>query len=883
MKNDFQLPRITVRIIEIFCAERWQDEVIGDLEEQYSENRRSKKQWLAKLILVWETLRFIRPHIFKRPQKLNTTIMTFNHIKISYRNLVRNKIYAFINVLGLSVGIASVILIGIYINFETSYDKFFEDSERIYRVALHRIYPTRTKDFGTSSINISTVLKREYPQVEEATRLHRLYFQNEIPIEIEENEKTYIETKFLFADSLFFDVFSYKFIHGDPGTALDNSESIVITRETAIKYFGTDDVLNKTVRSQGEPLQITGVIENIPDNSHIHFDVLGSIASLGFLQNAISTDNWTSPWIYTYIKMKKGADPSALEAQFDDMVVTYGNASISRDIGADWQNNGHAFKYYLQPLQSIHLYSQLDVEVEPNSNISYIYVLTAIALIILIISSINFINLSIARSTERAKEVGIRKVMGSYRLNLINQFLVESIFICLIASILAIGILYFFIPRFNLLLGTYLDFSIFTNPFIILAVVAFIFLVGILAGLYPAFSISALEPSRVLKGSFKTSSGGIWLRNVLITFQFLISIVMISGSIIAEQQMNYLQNKNLGFDKDNLLVVKQSFNLNENYQAFLNELDAIPSIRATGNASILPGQFHGSNVFAVNDPEIPDIRVNACNVDDDFIDAIGFEIVQGRKFEEQFNDSLSIIVNEAAVRAMGVENAIGYKYHAGNNSGTETPQFTIVGVVKDYNFYSLHSEVSPMVIFNISPGNVASNTIVRINSSNTSEVISQIREKWESLTDEEFSYSFLDQDLQRQYEADQNTASMFDIFTYIAIIMSCTGLFGLATYIVNQRSKEMSIRKVLGASLPHIIAVFSKEFMILIGLAFIIGVPIAVYALNQWLANFAYHVNIGVLAFLLAGVLTTFLVLITVSYQAIRIAKVDPVKMLRSE
>ncbi|MDW3195397.1 MAG: ABC transporter permease [Cytophagales bacterium] len=875
-------PKLAQYFVQWFCDDTWKDEVLGDLEEQFLDNM-EKSLWLARLIYWWEAFRFLRPHILRKTQKLNHTMMTINHIKISYRNLARNKVYAFINIIGLSVGIASMILIGLYVHFETSYDQFFSNSERIYRVALHRVYPTRTKDFGTSSINLAPVLKRDYPQVEEATRLHRLFFQNEIPVQIEGRDKAFIEKRFLFADSLFFRVFEHPFIHGNPATALDGESSVVITRSTALKYFGTDAALNRTINLSGQTAEITGVIEDIPDNSHIHFDLLGTITGLGFLDQAIATNNWTNPWVYSYVKLHEGADPDALEAQFDDMVAKNGNAELSSSLGADWQEAGHAFEYYMQPVSSIHLESQLDVEVEPNGSLAFVYVLTAIAFFILIISSINFINLSIARSTERAKEVGIRKVLGSFRSILIGQFLTESVFICFLSSILALGVLYLFIPNFNQLVGTHLHYSTLIHPVAIGGILAFILLTGVLSGLYPAISISSLLPSRVLKGSFKSSSKGVWLRNALIMVQFLISIVMISGSVVAFQQMDFLQNKNLGFDQDNVLVVKQAFNLAENYQSFQNELASIPGVMEIGAATLLPGSFHGSGVFKCTNPEIPDVRANTCSADDNYFNAMDFELIEGRFFEERFDDSLSVVVNEAFLIAMGIEEANNHKLYSATADGSRGPERTIIGVVKDYNFYSLHSEVGPMIVFNTSPGVSLSNVVVRVNSTNTTEVIRSIERLWQEMSQENFNYSFLDQDLQQQYESDNNTAKMFNIFTYIAIIMSCTGLFALATYVVNQRSKEMGIRKVLGASLPHIIAVFSKEFIILISVAFVIGIPIAFYALNEWLSSFAYHVSVGVLSFAIAGVLTAMLVLITVSYQALKIATINPVKVLRSE
>ena len=812
-------------------------------------------------------------------------MFSVNHLKISYRNLLKNKVYAFINIIGLSVGIASVMLIGLYVHYETSYDQFFDDSDRIHRVALHRVYPNRVKDFGTSSIMLAPTLSENYPQVEEVTRLHRLFFNNEINVNIEESNASFVETRFLFADSAFFKVFSYEFIAGNRATALDDVNGVVLTESTARRYFGTPEVVGKSILINGGPLQVTGVIKDIPANSHVHFDLLGSMFSLPFLNNAISQNSWVNPWVYTYVKLKPDTDPGLFEDEFPDLVDTYGAASIALNDGSDYKEKGHAFEYFLQPIESIHLQSQLDVEVEPNSDIAYVYILSAIALIILIISSINFINLSIARSTERAKEVGIRKVMGSNRAALVWQFLTESVFVCFIASAVSIALVWFAIPRFNLALGTSLDFMVVIQPLIAAVLLLFVLIIGVVSGFYPALVISALQPSKVLKGSYKSSGKGVWLRNGLITLQFVISIVMISGSIIVNQQMQFLSNKNLGFNQENLLVIKQSARLGDSYNAFRNELLSMSEVSAVGGSIYMPGDFHGSGVFDIlGDPDIPDVRVNTVIVDDDFINTLEFELAHGRSFSRDFNDSLNVIVNEAAVRAMGVTNPIGMKLqNQSNGSNNPAPELTIIGVLKDYNFYSLHSEIGPVVLFNGNTQFVPSVTAVRVKTSDIERTINQVSAQWSALSEGTFNYSFLNDDLQQQYIADRHTASVFDIFTYIAVIMSCTGLFGLATYVVNQRSKEMSIRKVLGAKLPQIIAAFSKEFLLLIGLAFVLATPLAYFALDNWLTNFAYHVNPGILAFALAGAVTLLLVLITVSYQAIRVASVNPVKTLRSE
>lgn len=876
-------PKRAQRLFQRFVDKRWWGELAGDLEEQFEDNVEQKGLRKAKLIYWLEVFRLFRPHLFKRTKQQTRIMMTGNHIKISYRNLMKNKVYAFINILGLSIGIASVMLIAIYVNYETSYDKFFKDSDRIYRASLERVYPGRVKMFSTSSIMLAPTLRENYPQVEAVTRLHRLFFTNEIPVAFPDSDKTFMETRFLFGDSLFFQVFSHEFIAGDPESALKRPTDVVLTESTAIKYFGTTDAVDKILNINTGTRRVMGVIKDIPANSHIHFDLIGSTRSVPQLNNARENQSWVNPWVYTYLKLKEGVAPSTFEKEFPQLVETYGGASISQSSGSDWQEKGNSYNYFLQPIEYIHLESKLDIEVEPNSDIVYVYIISVIALIILSISSINFVNLSIARSTERAKEVGIRKVMGSQRSALISQFLTESVFICLISSFLSVGLVFIAIPQFNEILGTSLDFATILHPIALAVLFSFILFIGVVSGFYPALVISALQPSKVLKGSYKNSSKGIWLRNGLIIAQFVISIFMISGSIIVSQQMTYMTDKDLGFNKDNLMIVHQTGSLGNEYNAFFNEVSQISSVQKAGGSTFVPGEFMGSGVFYTNNPDIGAVRGNTLSANQEYIETMEFDIVMGRNFDRTYNDSLKVIVNEAAVRAMGIENPIGKKLLSNNNPNTPTFEFTIIGVVKDYNFYSLHSEIGPIFMFYGVNNFVPSVTVLRVNQGSINETIEQVQTKWEGLTEQPFKYSFLDDNLERQYEADKASTSVFDIFTLIAIIMSCTGLFGLATYVVNQRSKEMSIRKVLGASLPSIIAVFAKDFLLLIMLAFLIGTPIAYFALNAWLNNFAYHVDMGILAFITAGSITVLLVFMTVSYQGIKMALANPTKVLRSE
>lgn len=881
-----QLPKSVVRLIERTVDSYYQDEVLGDLEEQYNELIKSKGVFRAKLKLYYETMRWIRPHLFKKQQRNNFFMLSYNHIKISYRNLLKNKLFASVNIIGLSIGIASVILISLYVNYETSYDKFFKDSEHIYRIALDRKYPdNRSKLFGTSSVMIAPTLTDNYPQIEEVTRLHRLFFNNNIEVVVEQSNQTFDETRFLYADSAYFDVFDYNFIAGDPNKALSEIDGVVLTASTAERYFGSVDALNKVINANGSPLKVTGVIEDIPSNSHIHFDLLGSMFSLPFIEIALTNTSWVNPWVYTYVKLKPGVDPASFEQLLPEMVERYGSANIAQNNGSDWKESGHNYVYFLQALEDIHLKSNLDVEVEPNSDIAYVYIISAIALVILIISTINFVNLSIARSAERAKEVGIRKVVGSLRSALIGQFLTEAIFVAFISAAFSILLVYLTIPMFNAVLSTNLNIAALLDPIAIIMILSFVFLVGILSGSYPAAVISKIRPAKVLKGNYKSSAKGVWLRNGLITLQFVISIVMIVGSIIIGQQMSFMQNKDLGFNKEQLMVVKRSFQLEDNYNAFRNALKDNSAIASVGGSIYMPGEFHGSGVFDIVQEGIPNIRVNTTTFDDDFASTLEFNIIEGRDFDRSFNDSLNVIVNEAMAMAMGVDNPVGMKIrNLPTAPNQEIPDLTIVGMVEDYNYYSLHSEIGPLVIFNGNPSQFTPTvTAIRLNNQNNAANIEFVESMWKEFTDETFSYSFLEKDLSNQYLSDKNSATVFDVFTVIAIIMSCTGLFGLATYIINQRMKEMSIRKVLGASLTNLIRVFSKEFIILISLAFIIAAPLAYFALQNWLDNFAYHVNVGVVAFLIAGAATLLLVLITVSYQAIKVAILNPSRTLRMD
>lgn len=598
--------------------------------------------------------------------------------------------------------------------------------------------------------------------------------------------------------------------------------------------------------------------------------------------NALENNRWVNPWLYTYVKLRADADPAAFEAQLGPLVDTYGKAYLSQRLGNDYAASGHEFNYYLQPIQSIHLTSKLDNEVEPTSDITYVYLLSVIALIILIISSINYINLSVARSPIRAKEVGIRKVVGVQRGALIRQFLMESILFCCLSAVLALGIVYASLPYFNALLNTSLSLAPLLTPQILLIVFLFILAVGVLSGFYPALVIAAIQPSWILKGSFKSSKKGAWLRNGLTTLQFVISIVMISGSILVHQQMEFFQTKQLGFDQENVLVIDQANQLGPQQAAFREALKALPGVISVGGANELPGDFHGSNIYAAAQSDMSDLRAHVTTIDDYFIEAMQFQVVKGRGFSPEFNDSLSLVINEATARSIGLEDPIGTQFKA-SFGGDDAPFLTIVGVVEDYHFFSLHDEIGPVIMINGNQRFAPARLAVRLQHPNMSELIARIEAVWKEMGEGEMDYTFLDQELAAQYESDHATGWVFDVFTFIALLMCCIGLFGLTTFMAQQRAKEMCIRKVLGASTGSIILTFSKEFLKLIGLACLLGMPIAYWAMSEWLSGFAYHVEISSILFILTAFVMVFLLMVTMSYQSFKLATVNPVESLRNE
>ncbi len=825
-----------------------------------------------------------------------------NYLKISLRSLFKQKIYSVINILGLSVGIASCALILLNVEDEFSYDNFHEKGDNLYKVSLERIYPGYSTYYDITPHSYSEVIVADFPEILNATRIGAPLGGNGT-IMVRYTPETgdqlaFEESNVLLADSNFFQMFSLKLLKGEPNKVLEKANNMVITEETALKYFGQDDPINKTLVTDFGTFTITGVCENVPDNSHFDFDFVGALSTFQFYQ----TINYMGFSAHIYVELDPQASPEALESKFPEMVERYASAQIQQRLNMSYEEYiaaGNGYRYFLRHITDIHLDpTNFQGKMKTGGSKTYVYIFISISIMILLIACINFMNLATARSTERAKEVGIRKTMGSERQQLIAQFLVESVLISFIAMVVAFGLMYMVLPYFNDLADKNLTIKL-QGSLVIPGMILFTLIAGLLAGSYPAFVISAFNPVTVMKGKFHSSSKGSWLRNGLVIFQFWVSIMLIVGTMLINKQMKYMQNKSLGFDKEQMITIPRANVLNTpgNPQAnppiqavnriepFKEQLLNIPGVVTTASSNVVPGAGYFGIQFTPQGANEP-FTANAMIADDDYINSIGFEIVEGRGFSDEFHDSLSMIINERAVKSMGLTNPIGTRLNntAGNPPIVRT--FTVVGVVKDFHYQSLRTEITPFILlsderFNGLGGGIIS---VRISSENVNQTISSIEAKWKEFVPEEpFKFNFLDQTLNDQYQAEQNSSKVFTVFAGLAILIACVGLFGLSAYTAGLRTKEIGVRKVMGASVFGVVFMLSKDFTKLILIAFVLAIPVAYYGMDQWLQGFYFRTGIDVFTFVIAGLSTLLISWLTVSYQSIRAAIVNPVNSLRSE
>ena len=812
--------------------------------------------------------------------------MIKNYFKIAFRNLSRNKAFSFINIFGLAAGLATCILIMLYIFSESGYDLHNKNASRIYRVAAEasQLGSVKEKPWAASSAPMAWGLKADMPEVEQATRLLKFPFLDKMLLKYEHgNEsKQFYETNGYYVDSTFFQLFTYNFKYGNSLTALNEPNSIVLSETVADKLFAKEDPVGKSVNI-GMPYgnfnyTIKGVFKDAELKSHIpaHFFLSMRNGDVGTWVE--QQTNWaTNNIFHTYIKMKAGVDAKSFEKKLQ--------AFVDRRAGTDLKALGVTRKLFIQSVTDIYLHSDLDNEIAPNGNITYLYILGSIALFVLIIGCINFMNLSTARSGKRAKEVGVRKVMGAEKKSLIWQFLGESVIMSLISLVLAVILVWLLLPLFNTL--TQKNLQLTDEPELWLWLAGLTVSTGFLSGLYPAFYLSSFKPVSVLKGKLLNNFSAIAIRKGLVVFQFTISICLILGAIVIVRQLHYLDNQHLGFNKDQQIILPmQDQNAIKNYSALKNELLKNPAVKNITSGSTYPGISNVEDMlFYAEGKTIHDVvDVHLANVDYDYFETLGFKLIAGRGFSKEFTaDSNSIVLNEVALKELGydIKSAIGKKINY-DFQGTHN-EMRIIGVIKNFNFESLYNSIKPFG-FNTYFGNKYSYVIANVSTKKYAEFLKYAENAWRKINPNiPFVYSFLDKDFQKNYEKDQKASGIVGYFTMIAILVACLGLFGLSAFSAEQRTREIGIRKVLGASVTNVVSLLSKDFIGLVLIAVVIASPLAWYAMNKWLEGFAYKITISWWMFLVAGMIAVMIALITVSFQAIKAAIANPVKSLRTE
>ena len=797
-----------------------------------------------------------------------------NYLIITLRNFKRHKGYAFINIAGLAIGIACCILIVLYIQFELSFDKYHDKADKIYLLKRHGNFGGKEHTSSSNNALSAGFIKKDFPEVEDTVRIG--FMPN--PAVLYEEKKFY-ESQVLYADDSFFEFFTYPMTKGDPKSALQAPFSVVITEEITEKYFGEKNPMGKSLRFNNQDnFTVTGVIKNVPRNSHLLFDMLCSFQTLysKYPKGHAFLNDFTSNTFRTYILLQKGIDPSTLEGKFPDFINKYGGRKL--------KTFGISMEYFLMPLTDIHLHTPLSGGKTGIGTILYIYIFALIAGIILIIACINFMNLATARSAKRAQEVGMRKVLGAQKSELVRQFLFESFFYSLISLLLALGLAELAFSTMSSIAGYELTIDFSKMLWLFPALLGIAIFVGLIAGSYPAFFLAAFQPARVLKGSAKTGAGNSFFRGVLVVMQFSISVALIIGTIIITRQLDYMKNKNPGFDKEQVVVLPfRDEELRKSLATIKNELKVHSDIVNVSVSSDIPGQYPQYNQklpegFSRDQSQLMYDLV----VDEDFIPTLGMEIIAGRNFSKKFgaDQKASAIINETAAKEFGWENPLGKKI--GDYRGIRT----VIGVIRDYHQIPITQEIKPLYI-RFDPGDVYNPyrmLSIRIAPGSVSRVMKYIEKTWNTIYPiHPFDYFFLDESFNDQFRETERIRELLSYFAGLAIFIASLGLFGLASFVAEQRTKEIGIRKVLGASTSGIVFMISRELTKMIVLANVIAWPVAYFVMRNWLQTFPYRENISVLIFIFSGIIVLFIGLATISFQSIKAGLTNPVDSLKYE
>jgi putative ABC transport system permease protein len=805
-----------------------------------------------------------------------------NYFKIVFRNAKKHPLYVFINLFGLAIGMAVSLVILLYVRYELSYDNYHQDVDRLYRVSRAWFNPSGEESLhlGHAAPPFGPLIQSDFPEdVEASARL-----MNADPL-IKNGEDSFVEEDFFFADPEVFDVFGWELLEGESRDALTQADGLILTEETAQRYFGDQSAVGKDllVEIQGMQftMQVRGVIKDIPENSHFHVDFLASmIPVIQFYggQEAFM-GNYGSNNFSTYLKLAPGVDYQAFEDKLPTM--------IDRHMGET--NSGipmsQTTKLFLWPIQDIHLYSNLDSEIGSNGNIDYVYIYAAVALFILLIACINFMNLSTARSSLRSMEVGLRKVMGADKLVLVRQFMGESFVMTFISMIIAVGLVYLFLPTFSNFLESPLSLNFISNPEYSLWIAGIVLFVGLISGSYPALFLSGFSPAKVLKGAFKAGKGHENFRAVLVVGQFAISVMLIVAVLVVIGQLSFMQNKDLGFDKEDIVVLPSSNQINENYLIIKDRLENHPGIQEVSLSSRVPSgrllDSQGATAEVGGELTQLNVRIADIHVAHNFLDTYGIPLAAGRDFDYlRASDSTeAFILNEAAIREIGwtsSEEAIGKQFLYGGRRGFVT------GVMEDFHFESLHQPIVPIVFLISQDRN--NQVSIKFDANQREQVLSYLRGEWaEFRSDYPFEPNFIDEGFNRQYEAEARVKTIFTFFSVLAIVISVLGLLGLVTFATEQRTREIGIRKVMGAETSNILVLLGKDFLKLVGIGFLIAIPLSYFGMSSWLEDFAYRIGISWTTFLWAGLIAGLIAAVTVTSQTIRAAWANPVKSIKNE
>ncbi len=876
-------PKYFLQFFRWFCHPDLMLSIEGDLMELYRERERKSGKTKADIQFIFDVMLLFRPGIIRPAEghrNLNSYGMFKSYFTIGWRNLSKNKGLFAINVTGLAMGIATCLIIMLFVVDELSFDRYNAKADQIVRVTLKGKVNGEIIKEAVTPAPVGPTLKTEFPEVETFTRL-----RSDRAPKLTVNNTTYRKIRVAFVDANFFDVFTLQFAKGDPATALAEPNTIVITEDQAEKFFGGDDPINKMIdfNNTGEQYRITGILKNVPSNSHFHFGLFGSLTGIPHAKE----NSWLESNYFSYLVLSEGTNHQNLESKMPGIIKKYMGPQVAQ-LGMSFEKftqNGNEIGLFIQPLTDIHLHSDTqNSELEPGGDIKSVYIFTAVALFMLLIACINFMNLSTAGATKRNKEIGVKKVLGTNRSQLVQQFLTESFISTAVAMLLAAVLVGISLPLFNQLSGKALEVNFLFSPKVLTALVLLMLLITMLAGSYPAFFLSSVRPIAALKNKVANGGQGKGIRSVLVVFQFIISAGLIFSIIIVNQQMSYIQNKEIGYDRDQLIVLRESNLLGNNENAFMNQIMSDPRVESVTMSAFIPAGPTDQNMTGVYRGQEHESfrRTILYHVDDQYIPTMGMSLIKGRNFSKLAGiDSLNVIINETSAKTFGLgDNPLGEILTLQTDNSGGKKSMTVIGVVKDFHFRSMHETIAPLVMINRRYGGL----IIRTKTTEIAELLTNIEDKWKAFhVEEPFSYALLDELYNETYLAEQKMGNILKIFGVLTIFVACLGLFGLVTFTAEQRIKEIGIRKVLGANISEIVSLLSRDMIVLVGISFLVAFPLANYLMNMWLQDFAYKIDIQWWVYAVAGIITLVIAFFTMSFKTIKSALANPVNSLRSE